>query len=88
MSDKLREAAKMLLEMMDTSPTEFSVPRPVFDAFENLRAALAAETERVSVPVAWIQHHKAGDNLVWDDPGGRRTPLYALAAEKEPRDGS
>jgi hypothetical protein len=28
-------------------------------------------------PVAWIEHHKGGDNLVWDDPGGGKTPLYA-----------
>jgi hypothetical protein len=27
-------------------------------------------------PAAWIEHHKGGDNLVWDDPGGDRTPLY------------
>jgi hypothetical protein len=27
-------------------------------------------------PVAWIEHHKGGDNLVWDDPSGERTPLY------------
>lgn len=32
-------------------------------------------------PAAWIQHHKAGDNLLWDDPGGRRTGLYALTPE-------
>lgn len=31
-------------------------------------------------PAAWIQHHKAGDNLEWEDPGGKRTPLYELHA--------
>jgi hypothetical protein len=30
----------------------------------------------VQEPVAWIEHHKGGDNLVWDDPSGKRTPLY------------
>ena len=29
--------------------------------------------------VAWIEHHKGGDNLCWEDPGGKRTPLYAAA---------
>lgn len=27
-------------------------------------------------PVAYIEHHKAGDNLVWDNPGANSTPLY------------
>ena len=26
-------------------------------------------------PVAWIEHHKGGDNLVWDEPN-KGTPLY------------
>jgi hypothetical protein len=34
--------------------------------------ALAAQQE----PVAWIEHHKGGDNLEWDNPGGKCTPLY------------
>jgi len=28
-------------------------------------------------PVAWVDHHKGGDNLVWDEPGGNKTPLYS-----------
>ena len=28
-------------------------------------------------PTAWIEHHKGGDNLCWEDPGGTKTPLYA-----------
>ncbi len=31
-------------------------------------------------PVAWIDHHKDGDNLEWEDPGGKRSPLYTQAA--------
>ena len=27
-------------------------------------------------PFAWVEHHKGGDNLVWDEPGGRKSPLY------------
>ena len=30
-----------------------------------------------AVPAAWIEHHKGGDNLCWDYPGGKATPLYA-----------
>ena len=27
-------------------------------------------------PVAYIEHHKGGDNLVWDNPGGKYSALY------------
>ena len=30
----------------------------------------------VQEPVAWIEHHKGGDNLEWDNPGGKCTALY------------
>lgn len=86
MSDKLREAARALLCSLENGITYLDPERLRLQ--DALRAALATEEYRSKTPVAWIQHHKAGDNLVWDDPGGRRTPLYALAAEKEPRDGS
>lgn len=36
----------------------------------------AGTLERTVRPAAWIQHHKAGDNLEWEDPGGKRTALY------------
>lgn len=39
--------------------------------------ALAPEVaEHERLPMAYIEHHKGGDYLVWDDPGGDRTPLY------------
>lgn len=34
---------------------------------------------RVGEPVAWIEHHKGGDNLNWervDHPYAKATPLY------------
>ena len=34
--------------------------------------------ESLGDPVAYIQHHKGGDNLEWDNPGGSQTPLYKL----------
>jgi hypothetical protein len=30
----------------------------------------------VPQPVAYIEHHKGGDNLVWDNPGGKYSVLY------------
>jgi hypothetical protein len=45
----------------------------------------------VQEPVAWIEHHKGGDNLEWDNPGGKCTPLYTTppaAAVQEGRDWS
>lgn len=35
-------------------------------------------------PVAWIEHHKGGDNLVWDDPGGKRSALYTSPPARKP----
>ena len=31
----------------------------------------------VPQPVAYIEHHKGGDNLVWDNPGGKYSVLYS-----------
>ena len=46
-------------------------------AFEALvRADERALAAPVQEPVAWIEHHKGGDNLEWDNPGGKCTPLY------------
>lgn len=62
------EAARLLRENAwklydDTSPE--ATPQPP-----------TPEPERPAEPAAWIEHHKGGDNLVWDDPGGDSTPLY------------
>jgi DNA-directed RNA polymerase subunit RPC12/RpoP len=38
----------------------------------------------VQEPVAYIEHHKGGDNLVWDDPGGKRSPLYTTPPAAQP----
>ena len=39
----------------------------------------------VQEPVAWIEHHKGGDNLEWENPGGKCTPLYTTppAAQRQ-----
>lgn len=41
-----------------------------------LRELKSTPSARGELPAAYIEHHKGGDNLVWDDPGGERTPLY------------
>ena len=35
---------------------------------------LTAADEKMPV-VAWLEHHKAGDNLEWDCPGGKCSAL-------------
>jgi hypothetical protein len=44
-----------------------------------IAAVEGAENPAEPAPAAWIEHHKAGDNLLWGCPGsGRRmTALYA-----------
>lgn len=36
-----------------------------------------ASAQVLGEPFAWVEHHKGGDNLVWGEPGGRKSPLYA-----------
>lgn len=44
---------------------------------DQMRAfALQARAHVQGAPFAWVEHHKGGDNLVWDEPGGRKSPLY------------
>ncbi len=57
-------------------------PACVLAQRDEMRAELARLREQE--PVAWIQHHKAGDNLVWDDPGGKKSPMYAAAPPAQP----
>jgi hypothetical protein len=46
--------------------------------------ALQALAAPVQEPVAWIEHHKGGDNLEWDNPGGKCTPLYTTPPAAQP----
>lgn len=38
--------------------------------------AMDEKPAEASDPVAYIEHHKAGDNLVLDSPGANSSPLY------------
>ena len=77
MTDK--EAMKLALDALNSmketlaeheEPTTFNED----EAITAIKERLAQPTEQE--PVAWIEHHKGGDNLEWDNPGGKCTPLY------------
>jgi len=63
--------------MWTTGSTVRDILRDAKSALEAHPAQSAPLNEGCSEPVAWVEHHKGGDNLVWDDPGGNRSPLYA-----------
>lgn len=44
--------------------------------FEGVAAYVLEEVAKK--PVAYIEHHKGGDNLVWDKPGNSYTALYTF----------
>ncbi len=46
---------------------------PAKQTIEALKAELAKPEP---VPVAWIEHHKAGDNLNWQQCEATDTPLF------------
>jgi hypothetical protein len=89
MTDK--EALKLALEALEyidkaDNDRDFLGPEEccdLDDAITAIKQALAAHQEHE--PVAWIEHHKGGDNLEWDNPGGKCTPLYTTPpAAKRP----
>ncbi len=47
-----------------------------YRAQQAITAIKQARSAPVQEPVAWIEHHKGGDNLEWENPGGKCTPLY------------
>jgi hypothetical protein len=55
----------------------------VFDVNKYIEKSLATPPQAIYLkrwlgePVAWIDHHKAGDNLNWEQGDLRDTPLYA-----------
>lgn len=70
-SIKERAAALITHEPRVLSPTEFyEFAKGAYVLLKEIANAPEAE------PVAYIEHHKGGDNLVWDNPGGKYSVLY------------
>lgn len=81
-TDKIRAAAQKLHDIVMKQCSGYT-SGPGFEAAELARAMHAALAEPAqaapasgAVPVvAYIEHHKAGDNLLWDHPGGKCSSL-------------
>ena len=68
-----REALKLALEALETS---MYPQQKQLQAITAIKEALAQPEQE---PVAWIEHHKGGDNLNWEEvnhPYAKATPLY------------
>jgi hypothetical protein len=51
------------------------------------KAADLLEEQEQGEPVAWIEHHKGGDNLNWEQvnhPYSKATPLYTTQQQRKP----
>ena len=73
--------AMKAIQMVYANTTKHDWPDDIWGA---ICQAIKAEKHEVSQkPVAWIEHHKGGDNLVWDDPSGNRSPLYTHPQPKQ-----
>ena len=46
--------------------------------------AMNEKPAEANEPVAYIEHHKAGDNLVWDNPGANSSALYTSPLQRKP----
>jgi len=82
------EAMKQALEALEWAGDQIDPVKksdcdcPLCTACLALDAAI--EQAEKHEPVAWIEHHKGGDNLAWEDPGGKRSPLYTAPPQRQP----
>ena len=70
---------------IDGSLTGFGYFQKTIEAITAIKEALAqppVAKPHEQEPVAYIEHHKGGDNLEWDDPGGKRSPLYTTPPQR------
>ena len=54
---------------------------------EALARELKTAKQEQGEPVAWIEHHKGGDNLNWEEvnhPYAKATPLYTTPQQRKP----
>jgi len=71
------EALKLALEALENHEGNYKLSDAGCDRHDKAITAIKqARSAPVQEPVAWIEHHKGGDNLEWDNPGGKCTPLY------------
>jgi hypothetical protein len=79
----------LLESALDACSTVHDKARPEWNsvrrvAWQDACAACMAEVRRtlkpVSHPSAYIEHHKGGDNLVWEQTTLPCTPLYKTVA--------
>ena len=77
------EALRLALEALEYTGLKWP---QVEEAITAIKASLLSRSdgEAKDEPVAWIEHHKGGDNLVWDDPSWKRTPLYTTPPQRKP----
>ena len=67
------EALKLALDALEYMDGHYlSLPQQGMQALTAIKEALAQPAQE---PVAWIEHHKAGDNLVWEKPN-KGTPIF------------
>jgi hypothetical protein len=83
-----QKAMKLALEALENSGTDMhDIVQYQFEikAIKALEEALAKQEQ--GEPVAWIEHHKGGDNLNWEEvnhPYAKATPLYTTPQQRKP----
>jgi hypothetical protein len=82
-----KESMKMALEALEES-LYATTDKSQFLAFEAITAIKQAfAKQEQGEPVAWIEHHKGGDNLNWEEvnhPYAKATPLYTTPQQRKP----
>jgi hypothetical protein len=90
----MKEAMKLALEALESCTPEDTSTSYVIHAWHDeelvnkaikaLEEALAKQEQ--GEPVAWVEHHKGGDNLNWEEvnhPYAKATPLYTTPQPKQ-----
>jgi hypothetical protein len=73
--ETMKQVLEVLTDQGRLDPNEYKEKKN--EAITSLRQAI--EQADKQEPVAWIEHHKGGDNLNWEEvnhPYAKATPLY------------